>query len=285
MQSSYTKNNIEDYIGKKYGHLTVIGEAPKEHKYSNSFLFQCDCGAIIEDIPSRVVTGHRQSCGKCEYAGTTGKPTFNPADYIGRKQNMLTAVGVVDKKPTDKRWKLKCLCDCGNYTEIYPDQFNRGVVKSCGCLRRRGTRTVDNRSKHPLYNIWNQMMGRCYRKSDKHYDRYGGRGIKVCDEWHDFWNFVKWSDSIGGRPAGMEIDRIDNDGDYCPENCRWATRKQQLRNRSNNVYIEYNGKRQTIAEWSEETGISWQALSHRYNRGWSVERMLTTPSQNKSHTE
>lgn len=279
MQSSYTKNNIEDYIWKKYGHLTVIGEAPKEHRYSNSFLFKCDCGEIIEDIPSRVITGHRQSCGKCKYAGKTGKPTFNPADYIGRKQNMLTVVGVVDKKPTDKRWKLRCLCDCGNYTEITADQFNRGVVKSCGCLRCRGTRTLDNRSKHPLYGIWNQMMGRCYRKTDRHYDRYGGRGIKVCDEWHDFWNFVKWSDSVGGRPTGMEIDRIDNDGNYCPENCRWATRKQQLRNRSNNVYVEYNGKRQTIAEWSEETGISWQALSHRYNRGWSVERMLTTHSQ------
>ena len=281
---SYSMRKIEDYIGKRYGHLTVIGEAPKTHKYSNSFLFQCDCGNVIAEQPTRVMSGHKSSCGKCEYAGKTGIPTFNPDHYIGRKNNMLTVIGVADKKPTEKRWKLKCLCDCGNYTEIYPDQFNRGAVKSCGCLRRRGTRTVDSRSKHPLYGIWNQMMGRCYRKSDKHYHLYGGRGIKVCEEWHDFWNFAKWSDSIGGRPDNEEIDRIDNDGDYCPENCRWATRKQQNSNKSNNIVIEYNGKKQTLAEWSEETGIRWGVLNHRYHRGWSAERMLTTPVQiHKKH--
>lgn len=281
MQASYEKHNISDYVGKKYGHLTVIGEAPKEHKYSNKFLFKCDCGNVISEAPARVISGHRQSCCKCKYAGTTGKPTFNPDDYIGRKNNMLTVVGVADKKPTDKRWKLICLCDCGGYTTLYPDQFNRGAVKSCGCLRKRGTRTVDERSKHPLYGVWNQMMGRCYRKNSSFYHRYGGRGIKVCDEWHDFWNFAKWSESVGGRPDKMEIDRIDNDGDYCPENCRWATRKQQVRNRSTNVYIEYNGKRQTIAEWCEETGMNWQTLSNRYNRGWDVERIFTEPVHKK----
>ena len=279
MQQTYEKNKIEDYIGKKYGHLTVIGEAPKTHRYSNSFLFICDCGNIIQLQPARVIAGHTKSCGKCEFANTTFKPKFNPDDYIGRKQNMLTAVGVANKKPGDKRWKLICKCDCGQYTTLYPDQFNRGVVKSCGCLRLRGTRTIDGRSKHPLYGIWNQMMGRCYRSTDRHYDRYGGRGITVCDEWHDFWKFVEWADSVGGRPDGYEIDRIDNDGNYCPENCRWATRSQQLNNRCCNIYIEYNGKRQSLSDWAKELGLPWGTLHHRWERGWDVDRMMNTPYQ------
>lgn len=282
---SYEMHDINDFIGKKYGHLTVIGKAPEKHKYSNSFLFRCDCGKVIEQQPARVISGHKQSCGNCKFSGITVKPTFNVDDYIGRKQNMLTVVGVADKKPGDKRWKIKCLCDCGEYTEITTDQFNRGVVKSCGCLRNRKGLRSDRRSKHPLYGIWNQMILRCTNPKSKYYDRYGGRGIAVCDEWHDFWNFVKWSDSVGGRPEGYEIDRIDNDGDYCPENCRWATRKQQNSNKSNNVVIEYNGKLQTLMEWSKETGISWQALQHRYHRGWSVERMLTTPVKVQNHAE
>lgn len=277
--ATYTQRNIEDYIGKKYGHLTVVGEAQKRHRFSNSFIFRCDCGNTIEEQPTRVLSGHKSSCGKCIYAGKTGKPTFNPEDYIGKKRHMLTVVGVMDKKPTEKRWKLKCICDCGEYTELYPDQFRRGVVKSCGCLRCRTGLRSDGKSKHPLYGIWNQMMGRCYRKNDKHYDRYGGRGISVCEEWHDFWNFVKWSDSVGGRPKGYEIDRIDNDGNYCPENCRWATRTQQNLNKSNNVILEYDGKSMTLTEWCYETGIPRTAMMHRYQRGWSVERMLTTPLQ------
>lgn len=276
---TYNQRDISDYIGKKYGHLTVIGEAPKRHKYSNSFLFRCDCGEIIEEQPTRVVTGHKSSCGKCNLKGKWFAPKFNPDDYIGRKVHMLTAIGVADKKPEDKRWKLVCKCECGGTIEITPDQFNRGVVKSCGCLRCRDGSKADGKSKHPLYGIWNQIMLRCYNPNSSHYDRYGGRGISVCEEWHDFWMFVKWSDSVGGKPEKGEIDRIDNDGNYCPENCRWATRTQQNSNKSNNVVIEYNGKAQTLMEWSKETGITWQALNHRYHRGWSVERMLTTPVQ------
>lgn len=278
---TYSMRNIDDYIGKKYGHLVVIGKAPKRHKYSNSFLFQCDCGNVIEEQPTRVISGHKSSCGSCEYAGKTGKPTFDPNDYIGRKSHMLTVISVADKKPGDKRWKLKCACDCGGFTELMPDQFNRGVVKSCGCLRSRSKNKIDGKSKHPLYGIWNQMILRCYNPNSTHYDRYGGRGITVCDEWHEFWNFVKWSDSIGGRPDGTWIERIDNDGNYCPENCTWATKEQQSLNKSTNVVLEYNGKSQTMTEWCKETGISWQAMQHRYHRGWSVERMLTTPVQQK----
>lgn len=282
MKTSYARNKIEDYIGKKYGHLTVVGEAPKTHRYSNLFVFQCDCGNTTIEQPSRVISGHKSTCGKCEYANRTLSPHFDIEDYIGKKNNMLTVVGVAEKKPTDEYWKLRCSCECGRFINLTPSQFSRGLVKSCGCLRGEGYLAKDNRTSHPLYGIWNQMMSRCYKETTRFYNRYGGRGIKVCEEWHDFWNFVKWSDSVGGRPDGLEIDRIDNDGPYAPWNCRWATRYQQLINRSNNVRITFNGKTQTLVEWSKELDMSYVALNHRYQRGWDVERMLTTPVKKKN---
>ena len=95
-------------------------------------------------------------------------------------------------------------------------------------------------------------------------------------EWHDFWSFVKWSDSIGGKPNGYTLDRIDNDGNYCPENCRWADWETQTSNKSSNRYITYNGKTQTIQQWSIDIGLNEQTLTNRINRGWSIERALTT---------
>lgn len=281
MNEPYLKRNIKDYIGKTYGHLTVIGKAQSSHPYSNSWDFQCICGAIISEQPSRVVTGHKKSCGKCKEGKLGAKPHFDIDSYIGRKENMLTVIGIAPREPGEKARKLLCQCDCGNQTRITPNQFAKEKVMSCGCLRKKSQNEFDGHSKHPLYKIWVQMMRRCYTAKTKHYDRYGGRGISVCEEWHSFNKFAEWSDSIGGRKPGTSLDRIDNDGNYCPENCRWADVKTQRRNTSANVVLEYNGKRKTLIEWSEITGISWVALNHRYHRGWSVERMLTEPIHEK----
>lgn len=281
MKPTYQENKISDYIGKRFGYLTVIGESDKKHRYSNSWDFKCICGETISDQPARVLSGHRKSCGKCEDAKRYVSPKFDIEQYIGKKSNMLTVVGVAPRLESDRTWKLDCVCDCGSHTYITPSQFNRGVVKSCGCLRRSGTRTEDGRSLNPLYGIWSQMMRRCYNPKEKHFSRYGGRGIAVCAAWHSFDNFKKWSDSIGGRPSGTSLDRINNDGNYEPSNCRWATSQQQHRNTSSNIVIEYNGERKTLVEWAESTGIKWAVLHNRYLRGWNTERMLTEPVHEK----
>ena len=284
MQASYEKYSISDYIGKKFGHLTVIGQAPKTNRCSNTFEFQCDCGNIIREQPARVINGHKVSCGKCKLKNKPLKPKFNIEDYIGKKSHMLTVIGLADRTPNDDKWYLKCSCECGNVTKVTPSQFNRGVVKSCGCLKSLGYRTIDNRTKHPLYGTWRQMLSRCENPHNSKYQRYGGRGIKVCDEWHQFSNFVKWSDSIGGRPEKYTLDRINNDGNYEPSNCRWATRFQQATNKSSNVVLEYNGESKTLIEWSISIGISWNTLWNRLKRGWSVEDILTRPvKNNKPH--
>lgn len=277
MNPTYRENKIDDYIGKKFGYLTVIGETAKTHQYSNSWDFKCVCGAIISDQPARVLSGHRKSCGKCVESKRYLSPKFDAAQYIGKKSNMLTAVGIAPRLESDRTWKLDCVCDCGNHTSITPSQFNRGVVKSCGCLRRSGTRMDDGRSLNSLYGIWSQMMRRCYNSKTKYYGRYGARGISVCDDWHSFNNFAEWAASVGGRPHGTSLDRINNDGNYEPSNCRWATDKQQHRNTSANIVIEYNGEKKTLVEWSESTGIKWAVLHNRYIRGWNTGRMFTEP--------
>ena len=204
-------------------------------------------------------------------------PHFKIEDYLGKKENLLTVVGIAERLPTDKWWYLDCVCECGNHIRITPSQFNRKVVKSCGCIIKNGTRTIDGRSKHPLYRIWNSMIDRCENPNTKYFEHYGGRGISVCKSWHNFWNFVSWSESIGGRPEGYSIDRINNDGDYCPENCRWANYDTQLNNTSRNIYVTFQGVTKTVKQWADEKNMNHQTLLNRLNRGWGVEKALTTP--------
>lgn len=137
-------------------------------------------------------------------------------------------------------------------------------------------RLIKGRSfyKEPWYGSYRSMMDRCYRKESANYKFYGGRGICVCREWHNIEEFEKWVNGSGFSP-GMSLDRKDTDGNYCPENCRWATAKEQANNRRNTVYLEYNGERKTITEWAELLGINRSTLNNRICRGWSVEKALS----------
>ena len=270
---------VSEYIGKRFGHLTVIGEAPKTHEYSNRFLLQCDCGKIIEEQPARVINGHKKTCGRgCPICKSLQGNHVDFSDYIGKQKNELTVIEIVSEHG---KTMLKCKCSCGKETLVLPYQFKNGEIKSCGCLRNTLFKETNGRSKHPLYGIWRQMMQRCYNEKSKIYRRYGGRGIYVCEEWHDFFKFVEWSDSVGGRPEGYTLDRRDNNGPYCPENCRWATMKTQNINKSDNIVIEYNGRTQTLVEWAKELGINWVTFHNRYVRGWRIERMMTEPVHTK----
>lgn len=129
------------------------------------------------------------------------------------------------------------------------------------------------------YKSWGMMKSRCTNPSYNHYHNYGGRGIKVCDRWlESFENFLE---DMGERPKNHSLDRIDVDGDYCKENCRWSTSKEQNNNRRNNHIIEFNGKSQNITAWAEELNIKVDILSRRILRGWSIEDTLSIPPINK----
>lgn len=175
--------------------------------------------------------------------------------------------------------RLKCICMCGNEVVDFASRIKNGTKLSCGCIKekRSGTR---------LYRIWKGMKSRCYNQNADHYDRYGGRGIVVCEEWkNDFVSFKLWA-MYNGYQDDLTIDRIDNDGNYEPSNCRWVTMEQQGNNRKGNYIIEYNGESHTLSEWSKKTGIKVITLWDRINLlGWPIELALTTKNANEKLIE
>lgn len=197
---------------------------------------------------------------------------FGRLVVTGRAENHVQPNGTF-------KTQWRCLCDCGNVVIAQGMNLKNGHIKSCGCYSR------DNPShrKHGmhgsrLYEVWKHIKQRCYDKGDKGYKNYGGRGIRICNEWaNDFASFHDWAIANGYRDD-LTIDRIDNDGDYCPENCRWVTTKVQDNNKRNNRNITYNGKTQTLAQWCEELkmeyGLVWNRL---YVLGWDVNRAFETP--------
>jgi hypothetical protein len=169
-----------------------------------------------------------------------------------------------------------CLCNCGTVREISKAFLKRGQFKSCGQCQRGHPK--HGMHKTPTYNVWAGMLSRCRNPKHKWFDRYGGRGISVCEHWADFQNFFA---DMGKKPPGFSIDRIDNDGNYSFENCRWATAREQIRNRSNTRMIEYEGNVISIAELAGQRGISNKKVFDRLERGYSIEQAIANVRYNR----
>lgn len=174
-----------------------------------------------------------------------------------------------------------CQCDCGNLCIKNGAYLRNGDTTSCGCYQKEKASEANSthgKSNNPIYRTFMRMIDRCENPHSKSYKDYGARGIKICDEWrNDPMKFYEWSMKNGYR-KGLTIDRIDNDGNYEPNNCRWTTKLIQSNNRRTNTFIEYNGKKMTYAEWGRETGISESLIRHRIvNSHWDIEKALTTP--------
>ncbi len=171
----------------------------------------------------------------------------------------------------------ECVCDCGNHKAVRLSSLRNGNTKSCGCYRNEcssARRTRHGMSDSKLYGVWNSMKDRCESISNRSYPLYGGRGIKVCSDWHDASVFIQWALSNGYR-EGLTLDRIDGNGDYCPDNCRWVDHIVQNNNTSRNHLLFHDGRSQTIAEWSRETGIPYGTIKSRVNKyGWSADDAL-----------
>ena len=203
-------------------------------------------------------------------------------DMTGQRRGRLV---VVERAGTDKSrcvlWK--CKCDCGNEVVVRGTDIRAEKIQSCGCYSTENTRLrtlTHGKTRTRLYRIWAGMKQRCTNPKEDRYHRYGGRGITICDDWLDFQNFHNWAMTNGYRDD-LTIDRINNDGNYEPSNCRWTTIKEQSNNKSTNVFIEYNGERKTIKQWEEQTGIPSNRIWWRLHEGWTIEETLTTPARKK----
>lgn len=216
---------------------------------------------------------------------------MKPRDITGMRSGRLV---VIERNLSIKKkgayWD--CICDCGNTCTVRSDGIITGRTSSCGCLQKELSSKrmkakehsvgykhgYAGRKKHPLYISWLSMRNRCYNRGHENYNHYGGRGVQICTEWkEDFEAFMSWAMDHGYK-EGLTIERIDNDGNYEPGNCRWATRKEQANNRKSSRFLVFDGEKRTIAEWSDITGIrSYNILQRIDKLGWSVERALTTP--------
>jgi len=197
------------------------------------------------------------------------------SNLVGQKFNRLTVMRFEGKNKNRQSIYL-CKCDCGKELMVLGYTLKNNHTKSCGCLKlQKLTRHGYSRSK--IYNVWHDIVQRCNNKNNCNYKYYGGRGVSVCDRWLKFENFLE---DMGEPPTNKhEIDRIENDLGYHKENCRWATRKNNNRNKSNNRLIHFQNKDWCFAELAEVYNICPNTLRHRLNKGLSIEQSILMNSQ------
>ena len=202
-------------------------------------------------------------------------------NLIGQTFGRLT---VVERGPNDKhkraQWWCRCSCDDQQLVLKRGNDLQSNRVQSCGCWRSESTvirSTSHGETNTRLYQIWHNMKNRCYNQNDPYYECYGGRGITVCDEWKESYeNFSSWA-ICNGYNDTLTIERKNVDGNYCSENCTWATQRTQANNRRNNHYITYNGERHTIAEWEIILKLNTGTIKNRIKLGWDTDKIFNTP--------
>ena len=201
----------------------------------------------------------------------------------GEKKNFLTMIS--DPRSKNRKRYALFLCVCGRVKEIKIENVVSGNTKSCGCKRKYLSSLKLHNYKHGsrktrIYNIYHKMKARCYNPNYAEAQYYIDRKITICDEWlNSFIKFRDWA-YANGYQDNLSIDRIDVNKGYSPDNCRWATPKQQGRNKRSNIKITLGNKTQCLVEWCEELGLNYSAILARIERGWDYERALTTPIRN-----
>lgn len=199
-------------------------------------------------------------------------------DLTGMRFGRLTVLGLKDylRQPNGKPYYLwECLCDCGTITDVAGGHLRDGHTQSCGCYNR-DIITRHGMTNTRIHKIWDKMRDRCLNKNHMYYKNYGGRGISICDEWLVFENFRDWAISSGYNDK-LTLDRIDNNGNYCPDNCKWSTILEQNNNKNNNRYLEYDGKIYTMAELSRKAKIPYGTFMKRLDYWGDVNLAVETP--------
>lgn len=254
-------NKVDDLTGKKFGRLTVI----KRCGYTNgkrkliTWLCKCECGNTAIRTGKALKDSKNSGCDKCRWIYE---------DLTGKKFGALTVVSIYGSKDGEVIWN--CMCECGNMTIASTGKLNFGSIISCGCVKRN--RIIERSKTHGLsntrlYEIWCGMKKRCYNKSSESYDDYGGRGIDICEEWkQDFKKFYDWAMSHGYK-ENLSIERKNNDKGYSPENCRWATSREQSLNKRNTIYYSIMGINKPLIEWCNSIQMEYGRAYERYYNG------------------
>ena len=256
----------EIHPDEHYGKWTTIEKdtrPDRPDKKRGHWLCRCECGTEKYVRSASLYYGTSKSCGNCS------RP--KPHDKIGKWELLYSEVHKTESGASATFWF--CRCECGTEKFVSQHSLVDGTSKSCGCNVGESTRqrhTTHGMSKSPIYKSYHCMMDRCYNPKHDSYSRYGGRAnnpITVCDRWHDVFQFLEDAKQLPGYQedmAGLTLDRIDNDGPYSPDNCRWADSDTQGSNRSDNVYVDYNGGKMTLAQIARIEGVSYPRLYRFY---------------------
>lgn len=262
-------------VGNKYGKLIV--ESLNEEKSNNGVLYWnclCECGN------EHIVSGSNLKNGHVTHCGCSRSRSHNFKDITGNKYGFLTVLGIKEKRGKSLYWL--CQCDCGEVVVVNGNELKSGSTKSCGNHKIHKFKRKERVSK-TLKRIrieWRSMINRC---SEKYHGRkhYFDKGIAVCEEWlNDFDKFKTWA-LQNGYEDNLTLDRIDNNKNYEPSNCRWVTNKQQQNNKTVNVYVELNGITKTLKEWSEYFDFPYTTAKARRRSGWPKERWFEPLHKNQ----
>lgn len=197
-------------------------------------------------------------------------------DMTGQKFSELTVLKRDGSRGGKALWL--CLCSCGTLHETTGERLRNGQARSCGC--KQHSKKADPKNSSRLHTIWKHMKERCNNPNCARYPHYGGRGIRVCPEWETFTVFYNWA-IHNGYKDNLSLERIDVNGNYCPENCTWITMQEQANNKTVTRYLSYNGETHNIAEWGRILNVNYRVIWNRKKLGWSDERTLTTPFKSK----
>lgn len=274
MSEKYSAN-----IGQRFGRLTIVSmldqaNTPRANKNGPNCLTKCDCGEFKTASLYSVRYGGTKSCGclRKEHARRVAVKKIKNKPTIGKRYGEVCVVEDLGLSINSKGKRgrfVKLLCDCGAERVARKEQVLAGKIVICA--KHHGL------SRSKTSNIWRGMITRCTNPDDRNYAAYGGRGIGVSDDWSLFANFLR---DMGPCPEGKSLDRIDNNQGYSKENCRWATTKEQARNKRGNIFLEYEGKRLCISDWAVIKKLKTNTIQRRIKAGWSTDRILQANESN-----
>lgn len=276
--------NYVDLTGEKFGKLEALRKVNPHitsgGRYITMWECRCGCGNIAIVSSQKLRNGHTTSCGCNKQSNKGGR--FS--DLTGRKFGRLTVLKYLDlHERTDKRKCWLCQCECGEIKSFAANKLINGTTLSCGCLKSERLANLNKKYQYAnkrLYSIYAAMLERCYNKKNKEYKNYGGRGIKVCEEWEENYDkFAAWAFSNGynvnAKRGECTIDRINVNLDYSPANCRWISNTEQQNNKRRHIFVTYDATIYTLADLARKLAIPYSFMRYRYvERNMSIQEII-----------
>lgn len=261
-------------VGQRFGRLEVMGDGGHTPSRDDRlWQCKCDCGTEKPVRQSSLVRGASQSCGCLRREQTQARLRTHEPVVVGQRFDRWTVVAVPSYTHAE------CLCACGKTNTVRAWSLLKGISRSCGCINREisGARVkTHGLTASPEYRSWCGIKERCLNSNTKYYADYGGRGITVCDRWLN--SFESFYADMGPRPSrSHSIDRIDNDGSYSPENCKWSTKSEQANNKRSTIRFEYQGRTLTVSEAAVISGLHPRTIRARVKAGWPGVHVMEHP--------